>query len=59
VNRTRRHFSGKETGWKLAEELKIQPGLVHYWIHQVLARSEMTFEKSPEDEPPRRQAEQL
>lgn len=45
----RRHLSGKEPVSKLAEELGIQPSLVHYWMNQVLAQAEKAFEKSPEN----------
>ena len=33
----RSHLGGREPVSKLAEELKVQPSLIHYWINQVLA----------------------
>ena len=43
----RRHLSGKETVSNLADELKIQPSVIHLWVKQVLEQAERAFEKSP------------
>ncbi len=45
----RRHLGGKEPISKLAEELGVQPSLIHNWVNQVLAQAEKAFEKSPEN----------
>jgi transposase-like protein len=45
----RRHLGGKEPISKLAEELGVQPSLIHNWVNQVLAQAEKVFEKSPEN----------
>lgn len=45
----RRHVGGKEPISKLAEELGVQPSLIHYWVNQVLAQAAKAFEKSPEN----------
>lgn len=42
----RRHLSGKVPVSALAEELKIQPSLIHLWIKHVLDQAEKAFEKS-------------
>ena len=42
----RRHLSGKEPVSKLAEELGLQPSLIHTWVNQVLAQAERAFERS-------------
>jgi transposase-like protein len=34
---------------KLAEELGVQPSLIHNWVNQVLAQAEKAFEKTPEN----------
>jgi transposase-like protein len=43
----RRHLAGKEAVSNLADELKIQPSLIHLWVKQVLEQAERAFEKSP------------
>ena len=43
----RRHLAGKEPVSKLAEELQIQPSLIHLWVNQVLTQAERAFERSP------------
>ena len=45
----RRHLGGKEPISKLAEELGVQPSLIHNWVNQVLAQAEKVFEKTPEN----------
>jgi transposase len=42
----RRHLSGKEPVSKLAEELLVQPTLIHGWVNQVLAQAARAFERS-------------
>jgi len=42
----RRYLSGKEAVSKLAEELQVQPTLIHGWINQVLAQAARAFERS-------------
>jgi transposase-like protein len=43
----RRHLAGKEVVSNLADELQIQPSLIHLWIKQVLEQAERAFDKSP------------
>jgi transposase-like protein len=43
----RRHVSGKAPVSVLADELKVQPSLIHLWIKQVLDQAEKAFERSP------------
>ena len=43
----RRHLSGKEAVSDLADELKVQPSVIHLWVKQVLEQAERAFEKSP------------
>jgi transposase len=43
----RRHLAGKEAVSDLADELQIQPSLIHLWVKQVLEQAERAFEKSP------------
>jgi transposase-like protein len=43
----RRHLAGKEAVSNLADELQIQPSLIHLWIKQVLEQAERAFDKSP------------
>ena len=45
----RRHVGGKEPISKLAEELGVQPGMIHNWVNQVLAQAEKAFEKTTEN----------
>lgn len=45
----RRHLGEREPISKLAEELGVQPSLIHNWVNQVLAQAEKAFEKSPEN----------
>jgi transposase len=42
----RRHLSGKEPVSDLADELKIQPSMIHLWVKQVLEQAERAFERS-------------
>lgn len=39
----RRHVSSKEPISNLADELKVQPSLIHLWIKQVLDQAEKAF----------------
>ena len=41
----RRHLAGKEAVSDLAEELGVQPSLIHGWINQVLAQVERAFDR--------------
>jgi transposase-like protein len=41
----RRHLSGKEPISNLADELKVQPSLIHLWIKQLLDQAEKAFER--------------
>ena len=43
----RRHLAGKEAVSNLADELKLQPSVIHLWVNQVLEQAERAFEKSP------------
>lgn len=43
----RRHLADKEPVSKLAEELQVQPSLIHIWVNQVLTQAERAFERSP------------
>jgi|SRR5579872_4285219 len=42
----RRHVGGKEPISKLAEELQVQPSLIHTWVNQVLEQAQRAFERS-------------
>jgi transposase-like protein len=42
----RRHVGGKEPVSKLAEELGVQPTLIHQWVEQLLAQAERAFERT-------------
>jgi transposase-like protein len=42
----RRHLSGKVPVSDLADELKLQPSLIHLWVKQVLDQAEKAFERS-------------
>ena len=42
----RRHLSQKVPVSDLADELKIQPSLIHLWIRQVLDQAEKAFQRS-------------
>lgn len=42
----RRHLADKEPISKLADELQIQPSLIHLWVSQVLTQAERAFERS-------------
>lgn len=48
----RRHLADKEPVSKLADELQIQPSLIHLWVNQVLTQAERTFESSAGRERP-------
>ena len=41
----RRHLSDKVPVSDLADELKVQPSLVHLWVKQVLDQAEKAFER--------------
>lgn len=43
----RRHLSGKVPVSDLADELQVQPSLIHLWIKQVLDQAEAAFAKAP------------
>ena len=43
----RRHLADQVPVSKLAEELNVQPTLIHLWVRQVLDQAEKTFERSP------------
>ena len=43
----RRHVAGKEPVSDLAEELGLQPSLIHGWVNQVLAQAERAFDRAP------------
>ena len=42
----RRHLSDKVPVSNLADELNIQPSLIHLWVKQVLDQAERAFERS-------------
>jgi transposase len=42
----RRHLADKEAVSKLADELQVQPSLIHLWVNQVLTQAERAFERS-------------
>lgn len=41
----RRHLAGKEPVSKLAEELQLQPSVIHQWVNQLLAQAERAFDR--------------
>jgi transposase len=41
----RRHIAGKEAVSSLADELGLQPSLIHGWVNQVLAQAERAFDR--------------
>jgi transposase-like protein len=41
----RRHLAGKEPVSNLADELGLQPSLIHGWVNQVLAQAERAFDR--------------
>src|SRR5262245_8104097 len=43
----RRHLADKEPVSKLADELQVQPSLIHLWINQVLTQAGRIFEPAP------------
>jgi len=43
----RRHLADKEPVSKLADELQVQPSLIHLWVNQVLTQAERAFDRSP------------
>jgi transposase-like protein len=45
----RRHLAGKEPVSRLAEELQVQPGLIHLWVNQALAQVERAFERAADN----------
>ena|SRR3974377_1993569 len=42
----RRHVADKEPISKLAEELQVQPSVIHTWVRQVLEQAQRAFERS-------------
>ena len=42
----RRHVADREPISKLAEELQVQPSLIHTWVRQVLDQAQRAFERS-------------
>lgn len=42
----RRHLAGKEAVSDLADELGVQPSLVHLWVKQVLDQAEKAFDRA-------------
>ena len=42
----RRHLTGKEAVSDLADEVQVQPSLIHLWVKQVLDQAEHAFERS-------------
>ena len=42
----RRHLAGKVAVSDLADELKVQPSLIHLWVKQVLDQADRAFERS-------------
>lgn len=42
----RRYLSGKVPVSDLADELKVQPSMIHLWIRQVLDQAEKAFQRS-------------
>lgn len=43
----RRHLCGKVPVSDLADELQVQPSLIHLWVKQVLDQAERAFDRSP------------
>jgi len=43
----RRHLADKEPVSQLAEELQVQPSVIHLWVNQVLEQAQHAFERSP------------
>ena len=41
----RRHLSGKEPVSNLADQLQVQPSVIHLWVKQVLEQAERAFER--------------
>ena len=41
----RRHLSGKMPVSELADELDVQPSLIHLWVKQVLDQAEKAFQR--------------
>jgi transposase-like protein len=42
-------LADKQPVSQLAEELQVQPSLIHLWINQVLTQAERAFERSPDN----------
>lgn len=42
----RRHLSDKVPVSDLADELDVQPTMIHFWVRQVLDQAEKAFERS-------------
>jgi len=40
----RRHLADKQPISQLAEELQVQPSLIHLWVNQLLTQAERAFE---------------
>jgi transposase-like protein len=49
----RRHLSGKVPVSELADELHVQPSLVHLWVKQVLDQAEKAFQRNSAAKSPR------
>jgi transposase-like protein len=43
----RRHLADKQPVSQLADELQVQPGLIHAWINQLLTQAERVFQSAP------------
>ena len=52
------HLSGKEPLCTQAEQVRLQPGVIHNCVNQVLTQVEQVFERTPESGQSRRTKEQ-
>jgi transposase-like protein len=43
----RRHLADKQPVSQLAEELQVQPSLIHVWVNQLLTQAQRVFETPP------------
>lgn len=41
----RRHLADKQPVSQLADELQVQPSLIHLWVNQVLTQAERAFDR--------------
>ena len=59
----RRHLAGKEPVSDLADDLQVQPSLIHLWVKQLLDQAERAFHRPAgarrEEQAQSRQIEQL